>query len=108
VDDGKVSISLAKGEVLRKVVETGASPASVVDDAGLAQISDTSELTTMVDEVIAESPELVEQIRGGKTGVVNALVGAVMKRTKGQANAEVVKELFEERLGGTSPSDDLA
>jgi aspartyl-tRNA(Asn)/glutamyl-tRNA(Gln) amidotransferase subunit B len=99
VDDGTVSISLAKGEVLRKVVETGASPAAVVDEAGLAQISDTSELTAMVDEVIAGNAELVSQIRGGKAGAVNALVGEVMKRTKGQANAQVVKQLFDERLG---------
>jgi aspartyl-tRNA(Asn)/glutamyl-tRNA(Gln) amidotransferase subunit B len=99
VDDGTVSISLAKGEVLRKVVETGASPAAVVDEAGLSQISDSSELTAMVDEVIAASPEIVEQIRGGKSGAVNALVGEVMKRTKGQANAQVVKQLFDERLG---------
>jgi aspartyl-tRNA(Asn)/glutamyl-tRNA(Gln) amidotransferase subunit B len=98
VDDGKVSISLAKGEVLKKVVETGASPSAVVDEAGLAQISDTSELATMVDEVIAASPEIVEQIRGGKGGAVNALVGEVMKRTKGQANAQVVKQLFDDRL----------
>jgi aspartyl-tRNA(Asn)/glutamyl-tRNA(Gln) amidotransferase subunit B len=104
VDDGKLTISLAKGEVLRKVVETGAAPAAVVEESGLAQISDTSELAGMVDEVIAANAAIVEQIRGGKAGAVNALVGEVMKRTKGQANAQVVKQLFDERLGGETPA----
>ena len=98
VDDGKITISLAKGDVLRRVVETGKRPSLVVEEDGLAQISDTSELTAMVDEVIAANAGIVEQIRGGKAGAVNALVGEVMKRTKGQANAGVVKQLFEERI----------
>jgi aspartyl-tRNA(Asn)/glutamyl-tRNA(Gln) amidotransferase subunit B len=98
VDDGKVTISLAKGEVLRRVVETGNDPASVVEEAGLAQIADESELATIVQNVIASHPDVVEQIRGGKTGAINALVGQVMKETRGQANAEVVRRLLDERL----------
>ena len=98
VDDGKITISLAKGDVLRRVLETGKRPSVVVEEGGLAQISDTSELAAMVDEVIAENAGIVEQIRGGKAGAVNALVGEVMKRTKGQANAGVVRQLFEERI----------
>jgi aspartyl-tRNA(Asn)/glutamyl-tRNA(Gln) amidotransferase subunit B len=98
VDDGKVTISLAKGEVLRRVVETGNDPAAIVEQAGLAQISDESELGTIVENVIAGHPDVVEQIRGGKTGAINALVGQVMKETRGQANAEVVKRLLDERL----------
>jgi aspartyl-tRNA(Asn)/glutamyl-tRNA(Gln) amidotransferase subunit B len=100
VDDGKISISLAKGEVLRKVVETGRSPAQVVSDGGFAQISDTSELGAIVDQVIADNPQIVEQIQGGKTGARNKLVGDVMKATKGQANAMVVQDLLAERLPG--------
>jgi aspartyl-tRNA(Asn)/glutamyl-tRNA(Gln) amidotransferase subunit B len=110
VDDGKVTISLAKGEVLRKVVETGSDPVSVVEEAGLAQISDESALASIVDNVIAAHADIVEQIRGGKTGAINALVGQVMKETRGQANAEVVRKLLDERLGGSVqlsfPSDD--
>jgi aspartyl-tRNA(Asn)/glutamyl-tRNA(Gln) amidotransferase subunit B len=99
VDEGRITISLAKGDVLRAVVETGKQPSAVVEEGGLAQISDESALATMVDEVIAENPTTVDQVRGGKAGGVNFLVGQVMKRTRGQANAEVVKQLFEERLG---------
>ena len=98
VDDGRISISLAKGDVLRQVAETGTSPSAVVDEAGLAQISDESALQAVVDEVIAGNPDIVEQIRGGKTSAVNALIGPVMKATKGQANAQVVQKLLAERL----------
>ncbi len=98
VDDGTISISLAKGDVLRKVVETGRAPAEIVEDAGLAQISDEGELTAIVDEVIAANADIADQVRGGKGGAANALVGAVMKATMGQANAQVVQQLLADRL----------
>jgi aspartyl-tRNA(Asn)/glutamyl-tRNA(Gln) amidotransferase subunit B len=98
VDEERVTISLAKGDVLRQVVETGKAPAEVVEEAGLAQISDVGELAAIVDEVVAANPEIVEQVRGGKTGAINALVGQVMKRTSGQANAQVVRQLLDERV----------
>ncbi|MEX0873874.1 MAG: Asp-tRNA(Asn)/Glu-tRNA(Gln) amidotransferase subunit GatB [Actinomycetota bacterium] len=99
VDDGKISLSMAKGDVLRRVVETGRSPGEVVAQSGLSQISDTGELGGIVEEVLEANPEIVQQVRGGKTGAINALVGDVMKRTKGQANAQVVRELLTHRLG---------
>jgi aspartyl-tRNA(Asn)/glutamyl-tRNA(Gln) amidotransferase subunit B len=98
VDLGRVSISMAKGEVLRKVVEDGTHPQQVVEHGGLAQISDASELEGIIDEVIQSNADVVEQIRSGKDGAVNALVGQVMKRTRGQANPKVVKELLDARL----------
>ncbi len=90
---------MAKGDVLRKVAETGRAPRDIVAEESLTQISDTGELGAIVDEVIQANGPLVEQIRGGKTGATNALVGDVMKRTKGQANAQVVLRLLNERLG---------
>jgi aspartyl-tRNA(Asn)/glutamyl-tRNA(Gln) amidotransferase subunit B len=98
VDDGKVTISLAKGEVLRRVVETGRAPAVVVEEAGLAAISDEGELATIVENVIAAHPDVVEQIRGGKAGAVNFLKGQVMKETRGQADPEIVGKLLDQRL----------
>jgi aspartyl-tRNA(Asn)/glutamyl-tRNA(Gln) amidotransferase subunit B len=99
IDDGKVSDSMAKGEILKEVVASGSAPSAVVEASGLKQISDTSELESIVDEVIAAGPEIVEQIRGGKTGAINALVGDVMKRTRGQANAQIVRDLLSAKLG---------
>jgi aspartyl-tRNA(Asn)/glutamyl-tRNA(Gln) amidotransferase subunit B len=98
VDDGKISISLAKGEVLRKVAETGRPPGEIVKEAGLAQISDQGELAAIVDSVISGNADIVERIRGGQTNAKQALVGQVMKATKGQANAQVVQQLLDDRL----------
>ncbi len=106
VDDGKISISLAKGDVLRRVVETGQAPASLVQEAGLAQISDPGELGGIIDEVVGANAEIVEQVQGGKAGAINALVGQVMKRTSGQANAQVVKQLLEDRIPAPAPGPD--
>ncbi|HVE91370.1 MAG TPA: Asp-tRNA(Asn)/Glu-tRNA(Gln) amidotransferase GatCAB subunit B, partial [Actinomycetota bacterium] len=101
VDSGQVSISIAKGKVLRRVVETGTSPHDVVAEQGLAQISESSELAAVVEEVISSNPDIVEQIRNGKTGAINALKGQVMKRTQGRANPEVVGNLLAERLASS-------
>jgi len=98
VDEGKVTISTAKGDVLKRVAETGKAPRAIVEESGLTQIADEDELTGLVDAVIAEHPEIVEQVRGGKTGAVNALVGQVMKRTGGKANPQILQRLFAERL----------
>ena len=78
--------------------EPDADPAELVERHGLASIGDSGELGAMVDEVIAANPAFVEQFRGGKDGVVNALVGQVMKRTQGRADARQVQQLFRDKL----------
>jgi aspartyl-tRNA(Asn)/glutamyl-tRNA(Gln) amidotransferase subunit B len=98
VDDAKISISLAKGDVLRRVAETATPPGAIVEEAGLAQISDPAELGGIIDEVVTANPDIVDQVRGGKTGAINALVGQVMRKTSGQANPQVVLRLLEERV----------
>jgi hypothetical protein len=65
---------------------TGEAPPAIIEREGLKQISDTGALEQMIDEVIAANPKQVEQYRGGKTTVINFLVGQVMKATRGQAN----------------------
>jgi len=52
----------------------------------------------VIDEVVAENADLVEQFRGGKEGVINALVGHVMKKTKGSANPAVAQQLLREHI----------
>jgi aspartyl-tRNA(Asn)/glutamyl-tRNA(Gln) amidotransferase subunit B len=80
------------------MASTGRAPATIVEEAGLTQISDESQLQALVDEVIGAHPDVVEQIRSGKSGAVNFLTGQVMKQTRGQANPEVVGRLLTERL----------
>jgi aspartyl-tRNA(Asn)/glutamyl-tRNA(Gln) amidotransferase subunit B len=75
-----------------------ADPVQLVQQHGLASIGDSTELEAIVDEVIAANPAFVEQFRAGKDGVVNALVGQVMKRTQGRADARQVQAMFRAKL----------
>ena len=68
-------------------------PDDVVAARGLAVVSDDSALTAAVEEALAAQPDVAEKIRGGKVAAAGAIVGAVMKATKGQADAKRVREL---------------
>jgi aspartyl-tRNA(Asn)/glutamyl-tRNA(Gln) amidotransferase subunit B len=94
---GAISSAGAKAS-LAVAFETGEPIETVVDDRGLRQVSDTSALDGVIDEVIAENPGPVEQVRKGKDGAVNALVGQVMKKTGGAANPKLVGDLLRGRL----------
>jgi aspartyl-tRNA(Asn)/glutamyl-tRNA(Gln) amidotransferase subunit B len=96
---GRVSATAAK-DVLAEMFTSEASPATVVERKGLAQISDTAELEAVVDRVVAANPDLVEKFRGGKRGVLGALVGQVMRETRGRANPKLVSDLLERAIGG--------
>ena len=74
------------------------SPEKVVDEQGLAQVSDESELNQIIAAVLEENPEEVEAYRGGKEKLLQFLVGQVMKKSKGKANPKRVGELLKTRL----------
>jgi aspartyl-tRNA(Asn)/glutamyl-tRNA(Gln) amidotransferase subunit B len=95
---GELSGKLAK-ENFPKMFATGDAPGSIVEREGLKQISDTGALEKIIEDVIAANPKQVEQYRGGKTTVINFLVGQAMKASRGQANVTAVTELFKNRLG---------
>jgi len=94
----ELSGKLAK-QVFPKMFATGDAPAVIVEREGLKQISDSGAIGKVIDEVIAANPKQVEQYKGGKTTVINFLVGQAMKATRGQANVATVTELFKEKLG---------
>jgi aspartyl-tRNA(Asn)/glutamyl-tRNA(Gln) amidotransferase subunit B len=94
---GDVSSAGAKS-ALAQAFATGAPIAEIVEASGLRQVSDAAALEAIVQEVIAENPGPVAQFRGGKDGAINALVGQVMKRTRGSANPSVAAELLRARL----------
>ena len=71
----------------------------IVKREGLQQIGDSAALEKIVLDVIAANPKQVEQYKGGKTTVMNFLVGQAMKATRGQANVAAVTELFKQKLG---------
>jgi aspartyl-tRNA(Asn)/glutamyl-tRNA(Gln) amidotransferase subunit B len=92
VDDGKLSNKLAR-QVVEGVLAGEGEPDQVMKDRGLEVVRDDSALQTAVDEALAANPDIVEKIRGGKVQAAGAIVGAVMKATKGQADAARVREL---------------
>jgi aspartyl-tRNA(Asn)/glutamyl-tRNA(Gln) amidotransferase subunit B len=100
VDDGTLSTKLAK-QVLGGVIEArGAKgPKQVAADEGLQQVSDEGELRTIVEDVVAKNAGTVEAIRGGNDKAIGALVGQVMKATRGQADPRKTNELLREVIG---------
>ncbi|MDR3083821.1 MAG: Asp-tRNA(Asn)/Glu-tRNA(Gln) amidotransferase GatCAB subunit B, partial [Streptomyces sp.] len=98
VSDGELNDKLAR-QVIEGVLAGEGTPDEVVDKRGLKVVSDEGALTTAVEEAIAGNPAIADKIRGGKVAAAGALVGAVMKATRGQADAARVKELILEKLG---------
>jgi aspartyl-tRNA(Asn)/glutamyl-tRNA(Gln) amidotransferase subunit B len=92
VDDGKLSNKLAR-QVVEGVLAGEGEPERVMTDRGLALVRDDSLIQAAVDEALAANPDVAEKIRGGKVQAAGAIVGAVMKATKGQADAARVREL---------------
>jgi aspartyl-tRNA(Asn)/glutamyl-tRNA(Gln) amidotransferase subunit B len=92
VDDGKLSNKLAR-QVVEGVLVGEGEPEHVMKARGLELVRDDSALQAAVDEALAANPDVVEKIRGGKLAAAGAIVGAVMKATKGQADAARVREL---------------
>jgi len=95
---GTITATIGKQVYALLEADPAADPAALVEEHGLASIGDSSELEGMVDEVLAANPQFVEQFRSGKEGVINALVGQVMKQTRGRADARQVQQLLRDRL----------
>ncbi|MGH3639961.1 MAG: Asp-tRNA(Asn)/Glu-tRNA(Gln) amidotransferase subunit GatB [Mycobacterium sp.] len=92
VDEGKLSNKLAR-QVIEGVLAGEGEPEQVMTDRGLAVVRDDSVIQAAVDEALAANPGVADKIRGGKVQAAGAIVGAVMKATKGQADAALVREM---------------
>ncbi|QDB78683.1 Asp-tRNA(Asn)/Glu-tRNA(Gln) amidotransferase subunit GatB [Georgenia sp. 311] len=99
VDSGRINDKLAR-QVLAGVLAGEGGPEEVVVARGLEVVSDDGALIAAVDEALAANPDVAEKIRGGKVQAAGAIVGAVMKATRGQADAARVRELIMERVSG--------
>ena len=97
IDEGTLSTKLAR-QVLTRVLEGEGTPRDVARAHGLEQVSDDAELAAMVDDAIAGQPDAAQRVRDGNEKAIGALVGAVMKASRGQANPQRVNELLRERL----------
>jgi len=93
-----ISGKMAK-EVLREAFESGKTPRVIVADRGLSQIADSSEIESVVEEVIAENQEAAEDMRQGKEAALKFLMGQVMKKTRGKANPSMASDLLRKKLG---------
>ena len=96
VSAGELNNQLAR-QAVDGVLAGEGTPDEVVAARGLKVVSDDSALTAAVDEALAAQPDVAEKIRGGKAAAAGAIVGAVMKATRGQADAKRVRELIIER-----------
>jgi aspartyl-tRNA(Asn)/glutamyl-tRNA(Gln) amidotransferase subunit B len=92
VHDGKLSNKLAR-QVIEGVLAGEGEPEQVMKARGLALVRDDSLIQAAVDEALAANPDVAQKIRGGKVAAAGAIVGAVMKATRGQADAARVREL---------------
>ena len=98
VQEKKISHGSGK-QVLAALVVEGGEPAAIVEREGLAQISDSGELESIVAAAVDANPEAAEQIRAGNQKAIGAIVGAVMKETKGRADGGEVNRLIRRQLG---------
>lgn len=99
IDDATISGRIAK-DVYKAMLDGEGAPADIVKKKGLVQISDTSAIEPIVDKVLAANQDAVEKIKAGKDKAIGALVGQIMKETKGKANPQLVNELIMKRIKG--------
>ncbi len=98
VDEGVITRRIGI-DVLAEMAASGVSPATVVEEKGLLQISDADALAPIVDQVMADNADKVEEYRAGKTGLLGFFTGQVMRATGGKADAKLVQALLVEKLG---------
>ncbi|MEM9733999.1 MAG: Asp-tRNA(Asn)/Glu-tRNA(Gln) amidotransferase subunit GatB [Pseudomonadota bacterium] len=97
IKDGTISGKIAK-DVFEIVWNEGGDPAKIVDERGMAQVTDTGAIEAAVDEIIAANPDKVEQAKE-KPAMIGWFVGQVMKATGGKANPQTVNALLKEKIG---------
>ena len=99
VEDGKVNFSIASARILPVLINNpGMTPMQIATDLNLLQTSDSSEIESWIDEVIANMPDKVTEYKKGKKGLIGLFVGEVKKRSKGKADPKAVTELLQQKL----------
>lgn len=99
IDSKEISGKMAK-DVFVQMWKTSKAPQDLVKSMGISQITDSSAIEKIVDDVMAANAQAVTDYRGGKTKLFGFFVGAVMKASKGQANPEIVNQLLQTKLKG--------
>lgn len=97
IDDGTISGKMAK-VVFEEMFTSGKSPAAIIKEKNLVQISDAGTLLPVIEDIIGANPKVVEDYKNGKDKAFGFFVGQIMKSTRGQANPTLVNQLLQERL----------
>ncbi len=101
IDNNTISGKIAK-EILPEILQSGKSADEIIKEKNLSQISDSSEIDSLVEEVIKENPKVVADVKSGKEKAMMFLVGQMMKKTRGKANPQMVNKAIKQRLGLSS------
>ena len=99
IDEGKISGKQGK-DVLVEMFKTGKPAQTIIEEQGLVQVSDTTEIDALIESVIAANPDQVASYRSGKETLIGFFVGQVIKASKGKANPKVVNERLRAKLQG--------
>ncbi len=105
-EEGTINAQTARKKVLPILWETGKAPAQIVEDEGLAQISDTRVIEDEAQNAIDKNPELVEKYLDGNEAVFNAIFGRVMGATRGKADPGVVRDVLKTKLDALKTTDE--
>ncbi|PIR48300.1 Asp-tRNA(Asn)/Glu-tRNA(Gln) amidotransferase GatCAB subunit B [Candidatus Peregrinibacteria bacterium CG10_big_fil_rev_8_21_14_0_10_55_24] len=101
IDEGTISANAGK-DVLEKMVASGKNPSAIIEEEGMQQISDDTAIEELVAKAIEANPQAVESYTSGKGAALGAIVGWVMKETKGQADPKKVNDLLLKKLSQAS------
>lgn len=96
IASGKITENVGK-KLLERIVDSGEDPLEIVEEEGLSTVSDSGSLEKVVEEVMAEHPPAVEDLKGGQAKAVNFLMGKVMQKMKGRADSKIVIRLIQEK-----------
>ncbi|MFM2026833.1 MAG: hypothetical protein RLZZ339_1550 [Cyanobacteriota bacterium] len=99
IETGTISGKIAK-EILPELLSQGGSPKALVEKKGLIQISDTSAIEKLIEEIIAAHPSELEKFRAGKTNLKGFFVGQVMKKSGGKADPKLTSQILDQKLSG--------
>jgi aspartyl-tRNA(Asn)/glutamyl-tRNA(Gln) amidotransferase subunit B len=99
VEKGVISGKIAK-KVFQDMLQSGKDPETIVKENNLGQVSDEKEILKIVEEILAENPVQVEEIRGGKEKLMSFFVGQLMQRMKGKANPAMANDIFRRAIFG--------
>ncbi|HEV7859185.1 MAG TPA: Asp-tRNA(Asn)/Glu-tRNA(Gln) amidotransferase subunit GatB [Pyrinomonadaceae bacterium] len=101
INEGKISGKQGK-DVLVEMFSTSKTAAAIIEERGLVQVSDTGEIDSIIDEIIAANPQQLSQYRAGKEALFGFFVGQTMKASKGKANPKIVNERLRAKLNKES------